>query len=221
MYKYLMCIIIVLTINSLSYSQSLTQGGFVNSFPSPTDHVISFARQINKGKRMTRAEALKFVCYGDTTLLTCKQKIVNMEDESKWRISRDSYLPEKCFKIISGNITVIGITSYRCQDPSKSLERILTVYIVDQSNVKTDSVTAFTGDDYDNTVSGALNSHNLRLFLIGKFADADTKQAKLFSVNSKSLKFRKERTQTSLKISSDNALKDIEALGWTEDFDSK
>lgn len=193
---------------------------FINSFPViRSKSVMQFGLMVQNGPKMTKQESISFVYLNDSMKLYCNQKVINMETEKVVGISTELYFPQKCFQIKTSKFTVIGFSSYDCQDPNKLLKQFLTLNIIDALTYKvTDSLIVYKGNDYGWDINGLINTQTNMIFLIEKLGKRTSNaRAIVYKIND-GLKFEIENQQGNVKGMNDNLDKDLELLGWKNAF---
>jgi hypothetical protein len=202
------------------YSQTFKKE-FIDSFrKSKKEELISFGRLINWDNQMTKQEALDYVYNGDTSRLYCIQKIFNMETEKTEGVSRDIYLPNKSLRIDGENYILIATTSFECQNINEMVKVKLTLSLIDNNYNLKDTMLVYEGNDYDYKISGLLNTSNGKAFITG-YEKETGRYAKLIKINLEILKFEVVREKIHADISSENWEKELEKLGWYEEFISQ
>jgi hypothetical protein len=178
--------------------------------------IVDMAKVANEGVKMSKQEALAFVYGGDEALLTCKQRVVNMETE-KSKIVEEVFLPEKCFLINRKDFFVIGHTYYQCEDMNKPIQRTLVLKTLDKDFAIVDSLVVNRADDYNFEITGLYNMKNDRIFCFGAMSASDH-DAAIFVVNKKTLVFERLMLKDGPVIPKDDLMKIIKDLGWIDSF---
>lgn len=218
--KYILFLIVTMASYFNCYSQ-IYEKEYVDSFNKNSgQEIISFGKLINMGEKMTVHEALEYVYKGDTSKLYCVQKIFNMETEKVSGVSRELFLPNKCLQIDLNNCILIANTSFDCQDVNKLSKVELILSLIDKDYRLTDTLIVYEGNDYDYDFSGLINTINGKIFITG-FEKTIGRYAKLYAINQESLEFEIIKEKNNAEINSENWEKEIEKLGWKEDFMSQ
>ena len=175
---------------------------FVNSFDKlqPND-IVNFNTIVNQfGKSMTKKQALRFVYHtDDTTKLYFTEKIFSNETEEVFGTRNELYMPNKIFKIDKNNYSILGYTSYSCEDNSSFpiISNYLHLMIMDNNYHIIDSLIVYRGNEYDSDIFGYLDCNLEKILKIvysgSSFKNNLTKTAYLYKINSKTLKIELEK----------------------------
>jgi len=211
-------LIAFLVANHLSFSQ-VFKAEYIKSFNKiENSQLISFRKIINsKGKLMTEQEALDYVYKGDTSRLYCIYKIFNMETEKIISISKELTLPRKYFLIEFNNYYLIANSTFICQDVNELSQVSLILHVINKNFESTDSLEVYKGNEFDDALLGMINPVNGKVFITG-FKKEIGRYAKLLEVNPESLKFEVIKEKNNVEFSSENWEREIENLGWYEEF---
>lgn len=218
--KTLTSLIFLTMVINTGCTQTSTYSKFINSFPEVNrSTILRLGVVVGTGPKMTKEEAMAFVYDNDSTKLYCKQKIFNMETEKVEGISTELYLPQKCLQIKTNKFILMGYSAFECQDPNKLLKQFLTLNIIHASNFQvTDSLLAYTGNDYGSEITGLINPQNNKIFILKQMGQrTQNKQAFIYKIND-ALKFEIEKQQSNIENMTDDLEKDIKLLGWQEAF---
>lgn len=211
-------LITFIIVNYLSFSQ-VFKTEYIKSFNKiENSQEISFRKIVNsQGKLMTSQEALDYVYKGDTSRLYCIHKIFNMETEKVSGISKELTLPKKYFLIEFNNYYLIANSSFLCQDVNKLSQVSLILHVINKNYESTDSLEVYKGNEYDDELLGMINPVNGKVFITG-FEKEIGRYAKLLEINQESLKFEEIKEKNNAGISFENLKKELEKLGWYEEF---
>lgn len=207
---------LLLLLPTSTNAQHHVTDGFIKDFPLYSDtKVINFEAVFGQ-KKMQTDWAISIVYDGDSSRLFCKEKIVNLENEREYSISRELYLPELCFRLKIPNGHLVAYTSYECQDVNKPLYRKLHLLSV-QGLKETDILVGQVSDEFDNLLTGLLNPATLKIFIVGILdSKKKTKTAQILSV--KDGRFIIDKEQADIAISLDGTEKYLQYLGWSSYF---
>lgn len=192
---------------------------YIDTFPIIANPVVeSFRSLSNKGKDMTREEALQYIYKYDTSKLFCKEEIYSMESEKVEGVSTELWLPKKSLRIDRPTFTVIGFTSYDCSDLKTFPKTILTLQIIDKKTLNvSDSLVAYIGNEYDWDLTGSVNTKNSKILLFNETGKRISNvTARLYSFNSTKFKLIKE--QKNVTHITDDLQQNVKVLRWEEDF---
>lgn len=199
---------------SCTKAQTSRLSDYADGFPIVVfEDVIYFESIVNQSKKMTKQEALDFVYYGDTSRLSCSEKVINMENEREFSIVRELYMPEKCFKLQLNSGLLISYTSYDCQNINRPLFRNLIFSLYDRNWTKTDSLIVYRADEYDFELTGLLSRKNDRIFLLGKTKANSFQHAELIHIEAGKFVLKKQSSR--LTVSFDTLDKYIAYLNWS------
>src|SRR6218665_1400055 len=165
MKQTLLVLSIVILINS-GCAQPAEFKKFVDSFKrEKKDQILDIGIVVQTSNPMTKREALLYVYQGDTTKLSCNQKIFNMETEIVEGISRSLNLPSKCLRLDMDNYCLIAYTSDDCQNPDETHTFFLNMEIIDKNYKIQDTLIVHKGTEYDWEISGLINPRNGKMFI--------------------------------------------------------
>ncbi len=204
--------------NHLSFSQ-VFEKEYIRSFNKiENGQKIDFLKLINsQGKLMTKQEALDYAYKGDTSRLYCIHKIFNMETEKVSGKSKELTLPRKYFFIEFDNYYLIANSSYLCQNENNLAQISLFLHVINKDLELKNSLEVYKGNEYDYGLAGMINTKNCKVFITG-FEKEIGRYAKLLEINPKSLKFEVIKEKNNAEINSENWEREIEKLGWYEEF---
>lgn len=210
---------IIVLLSNPGCSQPREFKKFLDSFTKESSsQPLNFGKVVQYSNRMTKHEALEFVYRGDTSKLYCKQQIFNMETEKVEGISTELYLPDKCLRLDTDDYYLIAYNSYDCQAPNKPLTVTLVLKIINKKYKVTDSLVVYKGTDYDWEMTGLINPHNNKIFVLNEMSKKTSSiRALIYRIND-SLKFEIFKDQSDIKNMTDDLEKDLELLSWQEAF---
>jgi hypothetical protein len=182
--------------------------------------LLNFRVLMNKGKEMTEQEALHFVYANDSSKLFCILNNVNLETEKVEGTSRELYMPKRCLKLTSSDLIIIGYASFECLDSGKPVKGLLTLLIIEPKKfVVTDTLSVYIGNEFDWEMNGIINPENNNVFILKVLNQKNAKKdAFIYSIDSKTLKFKVKLYKEGVEKMTDNLEKDLELLGWQAQF---
>jgi hypothetical protein len=204
-----------------TFFQGCSQGApydlFVNSFTEiDEDKVAKFSVIVQTKNPMTMSEASLYVYHNDTSRLYCIQKIINMETEKVIRINRELYLPDKSLLLKGNGFTLIGYSSYECQNPNALFKNFLTLKTLTSDNREADTLLAYIGTETDFILTGMINPRQNKIFILGHINDPQRSDAVLYEIDSNA-RFKKIDEKLNIKLT-DNFFKAADACGWGNFF---
>jgi hypothetical protein len=222
--KLIFEISILVLMNGSAFSQSAEK--YVKSFERiENGAVLSFAKIIQKGRTMTKHEALQFVYRGDTTKLTCSFDQYDLATEKFVRTIRSENLPVKCARIDMKDYYMIAYSCHVC-DPKKPEMIYLMLSIYSKAYQLMDALVVYR-EKYDfPEILGEVNTTNGNFLLTGYLKTesvnpSDTKvkaYASLLTVDSKSLKFKALKEAVAINGDYTNLSKILKNLNWESLF---
>lgn len=193
---------------------------WIDSFEKTSDQgPCNFRVLLNKGKNMTKEQAVEFVYQNDTSKLYCHFQEFNMETEKQGAFTTELYLPQKCLKLTTSKFILIGYSTFKCDDPDKLLEMYLTLKIIDRKGLRsTDSLIVYRGNEYDWQMTGLINPQNNKIFILEQLGKSEfNARAFIYKIDN-ALRFEIEKRQEGIKEITDNLEEGVESLGWSEIF---
>ncbi|HPS05531.1 MAG TPA: hypothetical protein PLE97_09305, partial [Tenuifilaceae bacterium] len=171
----------------------------------------------NKGKPMTVQEALDYVYNGDTSRLHCIYEIFNMETEKVIGTARELFLPKKYFLVELDSCYLVANSSFLCENEYGLMEVSLILHVIGKDLELKSSLEVYRGNEYDDYLMGMINTANGRIFLTS-FEKKSGSDAKLLKMNQESLRYEVIKEKKPVEMHSDNWKRELEKLGWYEDF---
>jgi len=171
----------------------------------------------NKGKPMTVQEALDYVYNGDTSRLHCIYEIFNMETEKVTGTARELFLPKKYFLVELDSCYLVASSSVLCENKYGLMEESIILHVIGKDLELKSSLEVYRGTEYDFDLTGMINTANGRIFLTG-LEKGSGKYAKLLEINQESLRYEVIREKKPVEMDSENWKRELEKLGWYEDF---
>jgi len=202
----------------LGYSQEYSMD-YIQSFDRiGSGQEISFRwLNHNRGKPMTVQEALDYVYNGDTSRLYCIYKVFNMETEKVISTYRELTLPEKYFLVELDSCYLVASSSVLCENKYGLIEESIILHVIGKDLELKSSLEVYRGTEYDSDIMGMINTANGRIFLTS-FEKKSGRDAKLLEMNQESLRYEVIREKKPVEMHSDNWKRELEKLGWYEDF---
>ena len=202
----------------LGYSQEYTLD-YIQSFDRiGSGQEIDFQwLYYNRGKPMTVQEALDYVYNGDTSRLHCIYEIFNMETEKVIGTARELFLPKKYFLVELDSCYLVANSSFLCENEYGLMEVSLILHVIGKDLELKSSLEVYRGNEYDDYLMGMINTANGRIFLTS-FEKKSGSDAKLLEMNQESLRYEVIREKKPVEMHSDNWKRELEKLGWYEDF---
>jgi len=171
----------------------------------------------NRGKPMTVQEALDYVYNGDTSRLYCIYKVFNMETEKVISTYRELTLPEKYFLVELDSCYLVASSSVLCENKYGLIEESIILHVIGKDLELKSSLEVYRGTEYDFNLTGMINTANGRIFLTS-FEKKSGSDAKLLEMNQESLRYEVIKEKKPVEMHSDNWKRELEKLGWYEDF---
>ena len=171
----------------------------------------------NRGKPMTVQEALDYVYNGDTSRLHCIYEIFNMETEKVIGTARELFLPKKYFLVELDSCYLVANSSFLCENEYGLMEVSLILHVIGKDLELKSSLEVYRGNEYDDYLMGMINTANGRIFLTS-FEKKSGSDAKLLEMNQESLRYEVIKEKKPVEMHSDNWKRELEKLGWYEDF---
>ena len=202
----------------LGYSQEYTLD-YIQSFDRiGSGQEIDFQwLYYNRGKPMTVQEALDYVYNGDTSRLHCIYEIFNMETEKVIGTARELFLPKKYFLVELDSCYLVANSSFLCENEYGLMEVSLILHVIGKDLELKSSLEVYRGNEYDDYLMGMINTANGRIFLTS-FEKKSGSDAKLLEMNQESLRYEVIKEKKPVEMHSDNWKRELEKLGWYEDF---
>ena len=202
----------------LGYSQEYSMD-YIQSFDRiGSGQEISFRwLNHNRGKPMTVQEALDYVYNGDTSRLYCIYKVFNMETEKVISTYRELTLPEKYFLVELDSCYLVASSSVLCENKYGLIEESIILHVIGKDLELKSSLEVYRGTEYDFNLTGMINTANGRIFLTS-FEKKSGSDAKLLEMNQESLRYEVIKEKKPVEMHSDNWKRELEKLGWYEDF---
>ena len=202
----------------LGYSQEYTLD-YIQSFDRiGSGQEIDFQwLYYNRGKPMTVQEALDYVYNGDTSRLHCIYEIFNMETEKVTGTARELFLPKKYFLVELDSCYLVANSSFLCENEYGLMEVSLILHVIGKDLELKSSLEVYRGTEYDFNLTGMINTANGRIFLTS-FEKKSGSDAKLLEMNQESLRYEVIKEKKPVEMHSDNWKRELEKLGWYEDF---
>jgi hypothetical protein len=151
---------------------------FLKSFRDLTNQeVLNFRKLSQSGVRMNKNETLKFVYKRESDIPFCKQEIFNSESEEIVGYNERQFLPEKTFMLRYSTGFIIGVKKYLCDQANSSFTETLVIELYDRHFSKVDSRLVYSGDDFDNSINGMLNTKTMSLFVLEGLNTLDSRKA--------------------------------------------
>jgi hypothetical protein len=143
-------------ISGFAFSQSFE--GYVRSFKKIQSNApISFGKLMQIDNLMTRQEAIKFICYGDSSKLICVSEQYNQMTEKFEGIFKYVNMPSKNMLLTMKEYFIIANSEYDCNDPKKQSTSYLKLTIVNKQFARMDSLIVYR-EKYDNPeIVGLIN----------------------------------------------------------------
>ena len=171
----------------------------------------------NRGKPMTVQEALDYVYNGDTSRLHCIYEIFNMETEKVTGTARELFLPKKYFLVELDSCYLVASSSVLCENKYGLMEESIILHVIGKDLELKSSLEVYRGTEYDFNLTGMINTANGRIFLTS-FEKKSGSDAKLLEMNQESLRYEVIKEKKPVEMHSDNWKRELEKLGWYEDF---
>ena len=171
----------------------------------------------NRGKPMTVQEALDYVYNGDTSRLHCIYEIFNMETEKVIGTARELFLPKKYFLVELDSCYLVANSSFLCENEYGLMEVSLILHVIGKDLELKSSLEVYRGTEYDFNLTGMINTANGRIFLTS-FEKKSGSDANLLEMNQESLRYEVIKEKKPVEMHSDNWKRELEKLGWYEDF---
>ena len=204
----------------LGYSQEYTLD-YIQSFDRiGSGQEIDFQwliSDIYRGKPMTVQEALDYVYNGDTSRLHCIYEIFNMETEKVTGTARELFLPKKYFLVELDSCYLVASSSFLCENEYGLMEVSIILHVIGKDLELKSSLEVYRGNEYDDYLTGMINTANGRIFLTS-FEKKSGSDAKLLEMNQESLRYEVIKEKKPVEMHSDNWKRELEKLGWYEDF---
>jgi len=202
----------------LGYSQEYTLD-YIQSFDRiGSGQEIDFQwLYYNRGKPMTVQEALDYVYNGDTSRLHCIYEVFNMETEKVIGTARELFLPKKYFLVELDSCYLVANSSFLCENEYGLMEVSLILHVIGKDLELKSSLEVYRGNEYDDYLMGMINTANGRIFLTS-FEKKSGSDAKLLEMNQESLRYEVIKEKKPVEMHSDNWKRELEKLGWYEDF---
>ena len=202
----------------LGYSQEYTLD-YIQSFDRiGSGQEIDFQwLYYNRGKPMTVQEALDYVYNGDTSRLHCIYEVFNMETEKVIGTARELFLPKKYFLVELDSCYLVANSSFLCENEYGLMEVSLILHVIGKDLELKSSLEVYRGTEYDFNLTGMINTANGRIFLTS-FEKKSGSDAKLLEMNQESLRYEVIKEKKPVEMHSDNWKRELEKLGWYEDF---
>lgn len=193
---------------------------YLDSFEETSKQGLgNFRVLLNEGQSMTKEQAVEFVYKSDTSKLYCHFQEFNMETEERGAFTTELYLPQKCLKLTTSKFTLVGYSTFKCENPDKLLEVFLTLKIINSKSLQTtDSILVYHGNEYDWQLTGLINPKNNKIFTVEQLGKREfNARASIYKIN-ETLKFEVEKQQDGIKKLNADLEKGLEFLGWKEIF---
>ncbi len=202
----------------LGYSQEYTLD-YIQSFDRiGSGQEIDFQwLYYNRGKPMTVQEALDYVYNGDTSRLHCIYEVFNMETEKVIGTARELFLPKKYFLVELDSCYLVASSSFLCENKYGLMEGSIILHVIGKDLELKSSLEVYRGTEYDFNLTGMINTANGRIFLTS-FEKKSGSDAKLLEMNQESLRYEVIKEKKPVEMHSDNWKRELEKLGWYEDF---
>jgi hypothetical protein len=210
----------LLCLSGCSQERESTFELFVNSFDTmDANEVIEFRSVFYKAEEMSKDDAIKYIYNNDSTKLYCKEEIFNMETEKVEGYSTNIFLPKKLLKLRTADYILISYSTQICPDLSVHdvTEAVVILKILNLKYQIMDSIIVYK-EKYDYSTRAILNPKTGKLFLISSDTTRSHLEASLIRINPKTLKFEIMISPVMLQPSYDNPLKEVERLGWNDQF---
>ena len=97
------------------------------------------------------------------------------------------------------------------------MEGSIILHVIGKDLELKSSLEVYRGTEYDFNLTGMINTANGRIFLTS-FEKKSGSDAKLLEMNQESLRYEVIKEKKPVEMHSDNWKRELEKLGWYEDF---